>query len=315
MKGQIAINPKRLYKADQTAVSELLKVAGFLYGAGLPHRSGANPAPTCVRAVLSRGSEPPPLPPPCAEAHLAAKPDAVNPRGAAPAPAPDFLSVVKEVDVKQFRKLASEITALGAKLSDGLQAEAETLREARAKAVQRAERLDVSQVEAAVRDALGETREKLEEVRRAVEELSAREQAQQGKLQKRLAEVRRAEERLETLQDVRPVYMDEYEKMEGELQALFGSFLERQRTLTFLESQLERHRAGEEAEAEAHRAALLQMQRRLRDEEMNELRGSARLDVDGFDGIPPPQQHAAAGNGVRFTLPSRDSTRAEELRR
>lgn len=32
VKGQIAVNPKRLYKADQTAVPELLKVAGFLYG-------------------------------------------------------------------------------------------------------------------------------------------------------------------------------------------------------------------------------------------------------------------------------------------
>jgi hypothetical protein len=34
VKGQIIVNPKRLYKADQTAVPELLKVAGFLYGEG-----------------------------------------------------------------------------------------------------------------------------------------------------------------------------------------------------------------------------------------------------------------------------------------
>lgn len=197
--------------------------------------------------------------------------------------------------MKQFRKLASEITALGAKLSDDLRAEAEVLRDARAKAVQRAERLDLSQarghtcvrgeaaehrarrqlaprpdvavmrfapaasswllrgraeqkkdtphfprpshqhcalaptcptltqVETAVREAIGDTREKLDEVRRAVEELTEREGALSGKLAKRQAEVRRAEERLETLQDVRPVYMDEYEKMEGDLQVRMGA--------------------------------------------------------------------------------------------
>lgn len=124
VKGQIVVNPKRLYKADQTAVPELLKVAAFLYGASTPpsslipvrgfpsvaaalgcavpcslhptplllERRGRPSAPRCSRPVL----QPRCLLPccsPCAEAHLAAKADALNPRPAAPAP--DFMAVLK----------------------------------------------------------------------------------------------------------------------------------------------------------------------------------------------------------------------------
>lgn len=220
-----------------------------------------------------------------AEAHLAAKADSLHPRPAAPPP--DFLAVLKDVDVKGFRALASEITALGAKLSDGLKAEAEVLREARLRAVQRADRLDLSQVEGAVREAIGDTRDKLDELRRAVAELSEREGGLAAKLAKRQQEVKRAEERLETLQDVRPVYMDEYEKMEGELQSIFITYLERHRNLAFLEAELERHREAEEAAAAEHRRALLEMQRKFQAEEMEVLRGAA-----------PRLEDAPGGNGA-----------------
>ncbi len=49
----------------------------------------------------------------------------------------------------------------------------------------------------------------------------------QAKLDKRRSELERAERRLSTLTAVRPAYMDEYERLQGELQDLFTLYLQR----------------------------------------------------------------------------------------
>ena len=49
----------------------------------------------------------------------------------------------------------------------------------------------------------------------------------QARLDKRRSELERAERRLSTLTAVRPAYMDEYERLQGELQDLFTLYLQR----------------------------------------------------------------------------------------
>ena len=53
----------------------------------------------------------------------------------------------------------------------------------------------------------------------------------ESKIEKRKSELERSEKRLSTLQSVRPAYMDEYEKLQAELQDLYAVYLQRLRNM------------------------------------------------------------------------------------
>lgn len=59
------------------------------------------------------------------------------------------------------------------------------------------------------------------------------------KIEKKRAELERNGKRLKDLQTVRPGFMDEYEKLEEELQDMYRDYLERYRNLDYIENQLE----------------------------------------------------------------------------
>jgi clusterin-associated protein 1 len=65
---------------------------------------------------------------------------------------------------------------------------------------------------------------------------------------------------------VRPAYMDEYEKLQGDLQGLFTTYMEKFRNLEWLESQLEQHNRKEQERMDETERALKRMQRRIKDE-------------------------------------------------
>lgn len=55
-----------------------------------------------------------------------------------------------------------------------------------------------------------------------LDELERNEKTLDSKIEKKKQELERNEKRLSTLQSVRPAYMDEYERLQGELNDLYG---------------------------------------------------------------------------------------------
>ncbi len=60
-----------------------------------------------------------------------------------------------------------------------------------------------------------------------LDELERNEKTLDNKIEKKRQELERNEKRLSTLQSVRPAYMDEYERLQGELNLLYGAYLDK----------------------------------------------------------------------------------------
>ena len=123
-------------------------------------------------------------------------------------------------------------------------------------------------------DALVERcKEDIESAKKACDEYAADERALDAKIKKKKNELERHEKRLSSLQNVRPAFMDEYEKLEGELQKQYSVYLERFRNLDYLQAELQTYHAADKAEVDEHDRNLKRMQKRLREEELRILRG------------------------------------------
>ena len=88
----------------------------------------------------------------------------------------------------------------------------------------------------------------------------------EAKIEKRKLELERNRKRLQTLQSVRPAFMDEYEKIEEELQKQYEIYLEKFRNLAYLEQQLEDHHRMEQERFEETENTLRLMQNKLKEE-------------------------------------------------
>jgi len=77
--------------------------------------------------------------------------------------------------------------------------------------------------------------------------------------------------------------MDEYEKLEKELQKLYSVYLERFRNLDYLERELEQYNRHEQEKMEESDRMLKRMQKRLKDQELKMLRGTQEANGDSAD--------------------------------
>ncbi|KAG8449227.1 hypothetical protein GDO86_016047 [Hymenochirus boettgeri] len=93
------------------------------------------------------------------------------------------------------------------------------------------------------------------------------EQSLEAKIEKRRDELERKRKRLQTFQSVRPAFMDEYEKIEEDLQKQYEVYVDRFRNLCYLEQQLEDHHRMEQERFEEAENTLRTMQNKLREEE------------------------------------------------
>ena len=75
------------------------------------------------------------------------------------------------------------------------------------------------------------------------------EQNLQTKIDKKKTELDRQQKRLQSLQTVRPAFMDEFERLEEELSAHYHYYLQNHRNLAYLESELEKIEFAEQARA------------------------------------------------------------------
>lgn len=193
-KARIRLNPKKLYAADGFAVKELLKLARVLYEASRID----------VAALEATDDDD----------------DDVSLKS---------LLGSRVKDPKATRQLSSDITQSGAKLYDLLDAELD-VRDARQHALRFLDALSTNSehsteqrfLERSVKELLASTQESVDVTERQCEELDAEEKALASKIKKAQTDLERAEKRLKSLQHVRPAFMDEYEKLEKELERQYA---------------------------------------------------------------------------------------------
>ncbi|XP_072167689.1 clusterin-associated protein 1-like [Diadema setosum] len=227
-KAHIKLNTKKLYQADGYAVKELLKVTSVLYNAMKTKVGGQDGDDEDGSSALS------------------------------------FDISTKIQDLKASRQLASEITSKGASLYDLLGKEVE-LREIRTMAINKP--LEINEIEHGLKNSIKAVEQQVKKTQKMLENVASDEANLEAKIDKKKSEQERNLKRLQTLQSVRPAFMDEYEKLEGDLQKQYEIFIERYRNLTYLEQQLEEYSRAEQDRFEETENTLKRMQTRLREEE------------------------------------------------
>ncbi|NXL37216.1 CLUA1 protein, partial [Glaucidium brasilianum] len=240
-KAHIKLNTKKLYQADGYAVKELLKVTSVLYS-----------------AMNTKGGE-------CA--HVSEDDSSKF----------KFDLGSKIADLKAARQLASEITSKGASLYDLLGKEVE-LREARTASIARP--LEINEAEKMMKIAIDCVLEQVQKTKDMLNNVALDEANLEAKIEKRKLELERSQKRLQTLQSVRPAFMDEYEKIEEQLQKQYSSYLEKFRNLTYMEQLVDDYRKTEQEMFEETANMLRLMQNRLKEEEQHLLKSGNKDDSD-----------------------------------
>lgn len=233
-KAQIKLNPKKLYEANGYAVKELLKVATMLNKA--MNVSGGDD-----EEVVSNM---------------------------------DFNMNSKLSNLKQARTLANEITETGAKLYDSLGKEND-LREAREKALEFLDSISRNlgsntgqeYIEKCIRDLVGGQEQQMGQMAEMIENLKQDEKELENKIQRRAAELERSNKRLKSIEQVRPEFMDEYEKLEQEIEKYYNMYIEKFRNLDYLEHQLDTYNKKEMEKRKENQKALKKIQEKYKIEE------------------------------------------------
>jgi len=246
-KAQIKLNIKSLYQADGYAVKELLKVASLLYKAFLSatgHRS----------REIEEEEEP-----------------------------------VHGEKFKDSKNLGSEIVDTGAKLHNLLGKE-KVLRLERDAVVHFLDELAFNlesneshkMIEQAIQSKTNQLTDDIATLQANNKRLEIDSKSFAKKIQRKANELERAEKRLRSLQRVRPEFMKEYEGLERELIQVYNVYIEKFRNLSYLESELDKHRTIDLEKKREEKRQLKRVQKRLREEELKILRGED-VDDEAFD--------------------------------
>ncbi|MEQ2273525.1 hypothetical protein XENORESO_005320 [Xenotaenia resolanae] len=177
--------------------------------------------------------------------------------------------------------------------------------------------LEINETEKALRAAIKDTLESVEKTKEMLSNVVSDETSLDAKIEKKKQDLERHQKRLQTLQSVRPAFMDEYEKIEEELQKQYEIFVEKFRNLSFLESQLDEYHRLEQERFEEAENTLKIMQHKLKEEERDLMKSSLKdsdsdLDVPEDEGSDsdleesrpfkprPTRNSLMAGRGARF---------------
>ncbi|XP_043310734.1 clusterin-associated protein 1 isoform X6 [Cervus canadensis] len=126
--------------------------------------------------------------------------------------------------------------------------------------------LEINETEKVMRIAIKDILAQVQKTKDLLNNVASDEANLEAKIEKRKLELERNRKRLQTLQSVRPAFMDEYEKIEEELQKQYEIYLEKFRNLAYLEQQLEDHHRMEQERFEETENTLRLMQNKLKEE-------------------------------------------------
>ncbi|XP_068600012.1 clusterin-associated protein 1 homolog [Brachionichthys hirsutus] len=188
-------------------------------------------------------------------------------------------------ELKNARQLASEATLKGASLHDLLGKEA-NLREMRTAAIARP--LEINETEKVLRVATKEVLGNVDKLKELLSNVDSDISSLDSKIEKKRQELERNRKRLQTLQSVRPAFMDEYERIEDDLQKHYKSYMEKFRNLSSLESQLDEYHSLEQERFEKAEKTVQTMQQRFRLGE-SDLMWTSQKDEDSDTDAPDEQ--------------------------
>merc|ERR1711990_619639 len=104
---------------------------------------------------------------------------------------------------------------------------------------------------------------------------------------------------LKDLENVRPAFMDEFEKLEKDLSGIYDAYVQKFRNVEYLEHQLEQYNQAEQEKLEESERNLKRMQKRLKEEELRILRGEQDGDMGDDDiDIRRDSRHLGKGGGA-----------------
>ncbi|XP_026636769.1 clusterin-associated protein 1 isoform X4 [Microtus ochrogaster] len=138
--------------------------------------------------------------------------------------------------------------------------------------------LEINETEKVMRIAIKDILAQVQKTKDLLNNVASDEANLEAKIEKRKLELERNRKRLQTLQSVRPAFMDEYEKTEEELQKQYDIYLEKFRNLAYLEQQLEDHHRMEQERFEEAENTLRLMQNKLKEEEKRLLKSGSNDD-------------------------------------
>ena len=183
--------------------------------------------------------------------------------------------------VKRANSLVGEIVTIGSRLSDVLENESNDGKE-RSVAMRVLNSVSEDINEGSQRDhhidssltlLLESTNEAVKRLDKQCKLLISNQRGMEEKIRKKTIDLERATKRLESLKNVRPAYMDEYEKLEEEIQVEHERYVVRLRNVDYLKQELAIFKqAANERQAKVERS-MKRMQKKFREEEMLVLKG------------------------------------------
>lgn len=158
----------------------------------------------------------------------------------------DFNTSSKLHNLKAARQMANEITESGSKLFEMLSGERE-LRATRDKALEFLDsisrNLDTNSeqqyIEKCIRNIIDTQTRKMEEMKETVKSLRGDESVLMNTIQRRRLELERADKRLKGIENVKPEFQEEYERLETELERFYSTYVEKFTNIDYLEYELD----------------------------------------------------------------------------
>lgn len=173
-------------------------------------------------------------------------------------------------DAKAVQQLCSELTSDGSSLFFLVEGELNS-RADRQRILSRA--TEVGEFERRLRELLSNVTQQVEQYQQSIVNLNADEGNLEQKIENKKAHLERAQKQYRSAMATNPAFLKEYENHEKKLQTHFVSYLEQYRNLEFLENQVAKFNAKEDALLEEQETKLKVMRERLRKEELKNIRG------------------------------------------
>ena len=90
-----------------------------------------------------------------------------------------------------------------------------------------------------IRNIIDTQTRKMEEMQETVKSLRGDEAVLQNTIQRRRVELERADKRLKGIENVKPEFQEEYERLEAELERFYGTYVEKYTNIDYLEYELD----------------------------------------------------------------------------
>lgn len=201
----------------------------------------------------------------------------------------DFNMSSKLHNLKAARQLATEITESGAKLFDLLGQERE-LKDSRDKALEFLDsisrNLDTNTEQVYIEKCIGNIIEnqtkKMTEMEDTVKQLKMDEGELLNKLTRRKQELERAEKRLKGIENVKPEYQEEYERLETELERFYTVYVEKFTNIDYLEHELDMYNIKDSQRRQKQQDVIDKFKSQQKKAEKEEIFNDDREDEDAM---------------------------------